>query len=171
MGSRYRCRVSPSGVPGCIPGLGTGATGESDPLLGGLNLLSEEGVPFSTEPLNFVEILSASWSPADLDGFTDLGNGILRYDGPDRLALLTARVSANATDANTSILLTYGLDGAPQDARVLSSATTDDPGSVAHVSISDVVFLPTGTLLSLFASQGGGTDFAVITGQLSVVAP
>lgn len=27
MGSRYRCRVSPSGVPGCIPGLGTGATG------------------------------------------------------------------------------------------------------------------------------------------------
>lgn len=26
MGSRYRCRVSPSGVPGCVPGSGTGPT-------------------------------------------------------------------------------------------------------------------------------------------------
>lgn len=26
MGSRYRCRVSPSGVPGCVPGGGTGPT-------------------------------------------------------------------------------------------------------------------------------------------------
>lgn len=26
MGSRYRCRVSPSGVPGCVPGSATGGT-------------------------------------------------------------------------------------------------------------------------------------------------
>lgn len=31
MGSRYRCRVSPSGVPGCVPGTGTGGTGATGP--------------------------------------------------------------------------------------------------------------------------------------------
>lgn len=58
MGSRYRCRVSPSGVPGCIPGE-TGATGDGLPNLLGViqaTLLSEDLLPGVPEDLVTIPI-------------------------------------------------------------------------------------------------------------------
>lgn len=53
MGSRYRCRVSPSGVPGC--GAGSGGTGDVE----SLDLVGGAGGDFTLAPDESAEIVTA----------------------------------------------------------------------------------------------------------------
>lgn len=166
MGSRYRCRVSPSGVPGCNSG---GGTAGSDQGAGTLSFQGE-AVEFTTEAGNYVQLSSGVWVPTDLENFTDLGFGRMRYDGDSKIALITARISFVSADEDTDILiLTYGFDDDSQQDRVTSSVTMSGSGFFDHVTISDTVQLNPGTILSLFATTVGGESFTLVTAQLSAL--
>lgn len=167
MGSRYRCRVSPSGVPGCTSD--GGGTAGSDQGAGTLSFQGDAADFSPGEAGSYIQLSSGTWFGTDLENFTDLGFGRMRYDGDPTIALITARISLTADpESAVTVILTYGFDDASQENRVTSSVTTEGSG-VAHVSISDTVQLDTGTILSLFATTIDGSTFTLGTGQLSAV--
>lgn len=167
MGSRYRCRVSPSGVPGCIPGLGTGGTGEGAQLGGALALVGD--IPFSTEGLNFIPIPSALWQPRDLLEFADLGDGQLQYvGGVEKTFLVSGGISANTVTTDI-LFLSYGINGTAFPLEILASSTST-VGSVETLTIFDVVTLSPSDILQLFVSTIGGADFNIFQAQIAATA-
>lgn len=168
MGSRYRCRVSPSGVPGCIPGLGTGGTGEEFTLAGGLALTGPTD-PFLTEADNFIPLTSGLWLPRDLEGFIDLGDGQLQYVGDtSRIFMIVGGVSFNFDDGPDDLILTYGINSSPVLA--IAAAQHAEATQVNHVGISDITTLDPGDIVELFAAPNGGGPFTLTAGQLSIAA-
>lgn len=167
-----RCRRSPTGIEDCqgFTG-GTGATGDivGDQAAGGLSLVEASGV-YETEGGNFIQLTSVNWAPQALSQFTDLGNGELQYDGAEP-AIFHIAASATFSSADPdNVFLTYAIDGTPLSSIIFNSESAGgaEIGGRVEVSINDLAFLSQGMILSLFGSTEGGSDFSLLSGQISV---
>lgn len=166
-----RCRRSPTGIEDCFGSTGgTGSTGDfGDQAAGGLSLSEVTGV-YETEGGNFIALTSLDWSPQALSNFTDLGNGELQYDGPAAIFHIAASATFTPTEAETPdvFFLTYAIDGVPLSGVIVNSQSSpEDGGGSSNISISDEAFLSPGMVLSLYGTTEGGTDFSLLSGQIS----
>lgn len=164
-----RCRRSPTGIEDCFGSTGgTGSTGAvGDQAAGGLSLAEETGV-YETEGGNYIQLTSLNWSPQTLSQFSDLGNGEFRYDGLEAAIFHIAASVTFSAEVLDTFFLTYAIDGAPLSSIIFNSETgPEDGGGDTEVSINDLAFLSPGAVLSLFGTTENGSDFTLLSGQIS----
>lgn len=141
MGSRYRCRVSPSGVPGC--GAGSGGTGDVE----SLDLVGAAGGEFTLAPDESAEIVS--------------GEVTLDEDGEIAVWFTTNQVVTGAGAGAQRFTYIILLDGSPvaQPPRIM------DGENDFTVSVSDtaVIAADAGThTVSIVANYDGGGGVATV---------
>lgn len=141
MGSRYRCRVSPSGVPGC--GGGSGGTGD----VNSLDLVGGAGGEFTIEPDDSAEIVT--------------GDVTLEEDGEIAIWFSANQVVTGAGAGAQRFTYVIFVDGSPviQPPRIMDS--TND----FTVSVSDtaVIAADAGThTVSIVANYDGGGGVATV---------
>lgn len=121
MGSRYRCRVSPSGVPGCVPSAATGPTGDGEPNLLEViqsTLISEDLAAGITEDLVVISLVLEEDEAVVLYYRGTLTNISLGLGSVD---LALRRDFAPLDSSNTGNV-------SPAESTTISSFIVDNPG-------------------------------------------